>query len=521
MEHSQGRKPGMALALVTFAGISAIIGYGLLGLGLDAHVPIALAAIFAGLVGRIVLGVKWKEMEEAVFSTISSSLGALLILIAIGMLVGSWVHAGVVPGMIYYGFNILSPGIFLLATLLLCAIVSLATGSSWGVGGTVGVALIGIAMGLGIPAPLAAGVIISGAYFGDKMSPLSDTTNIAPAVAGSNLFDHIRAMVWTTLPTLIIVAVITVVLGVKYAGNASDFDSSRILAMQSMLGAEFPISPLCAIPPLLVLVLAIMKFPALPSMMAGTFAASLMSLVNGHSLPEVLSAIHYGYSPTVTAEFAEAGDGVAALLAQHGLSMASETATEVGELLSGLLARGGIDSMMWSLSLITIALVLGGVMERCGYLEAMLTPLLLKVRKVGGLVSLVMVSSFISNVFLGDQYLAIVVPGRMFNSAVGRSGLSPRMLSRTLEDCGTMTAVLVPWTGCGAFQSSALGVPTLEYLPYCFLNILNPIVAAVLTYLGIGIYWGKDGEDKVEKRTDINFDFLRHDDEETSAATVQ
>ena len=511
MESSQGRKPSMGLALATFAGVSAIIGYGLLGIGLDAHVPIALAAIFSGLIGRFVLGIKWQEMEMAVFNTISSSLGALLILIAIGMLVGAWVHAGVVPGMIYYGFNLLSPGIFLFATLLLCSIVSLATGSSWGVGGTIGVALIGIAAGLGIPAPLTAGIIISGAYFGDKMSPLSDTTNLAPAVAGSNLFDHIRAMVWTTLPTLIIVAAITIFLGTRYSANAADFDASRIVAMQAMMAAEFPISGLSFVPPLVVLVLAIMKFPALPSMMAGTFAASFMSLTQGHSVHDVLSAIHYGYSPTVAAEFAEAGEGAAALLAQHGLTMAPEMASEVGGLLSNLLSRGGLDSMMWSLSLIMIALVLGGVMERCGYLEAMLTPLLVRVRKVGGLVSLVMATGLVSNIFLGDQYLAIVVPGRMFNSAVGRSGLSPRMLSRALEDCGTLTAVLVPWTGCGAFQAGALGVPTLEYLPYCFLNILNPFVAAIMTYLGIGIYWGKDGEDKVEKRTDISFDFLRHD----------
>ncbi|MBL3592648.1 MAG: Na+/H+ antiporter NhaC [Synergistaceae bacterium] len=518
MVQSQSKRPTTGLAVVTFLGVSAIIGTGLLHFGLDAHVPIALAAIFAALVGRFVLGVSWGEMEEAVFSTISSSLGALLILIAIGMLVGSWVHAGVVPGMIYYGFNLLSPGIFLLATLLLCSIVSTATGSSWGVGGTVGVALIGIAMGLGIPAPLAAGVIISGAYFGDKMSPLSDTTNMAPAVAGSNLFDHIRAMFWTTFPTYVIVMIITIVLGMGYSGNSASFDATRIVAMQAMMAAEFNISLACFIPPFIVLVLAVMKLPALPSMMAGTFAATLMDLGRGHTVHDVLTAIHYGYSPTVAAEFAEAGEGAAALLTQHGLAMAPAMATEVGEVLSNLLSRGGIDSMMWSLSLIMIALVLGGIMERCGYLEAMLTPLLVKVRKVGGLVSLVMATGFISNVFLGDQYLAIVVPGRMFNSPVARSGLSPRMLSRALEDCGTLTAVLVPWTGCGAFQAGALGVPTLEYLPYCFLNILNPIVAAVMTYLGIGIYWGKNGEDKVEKRTDISFDFLKERNEAAAAS---
>ena len=260
MEGSTVRKPSVGLAFVTFVGIAGIISYGLLGLGLDAHVPIALAAIFAGLIGKFIVGVSWTEISTAISSAITSAIDALLILIAIGMLVGSWVQAGVVPGMIYYGFDLLSPGIFLLATLLICSVVSLATGSSWGVGGTVGVALIGIAAGLGIPAPLTAGIIISGAYFGDKMSPLSDTTNLAPAVSGSNLFDHIRAMVWTTGPTYVIVVIITIVLGFGYANGTGAFDASRIDAFQAILAAEFDINPIYAIvPPLIVLVLAITK----------------------------------------------------------------------------------------------------------------------------------------------------------------------------------------------------------------------------------------------------------------------
>ena len=508
MESNTVRKPSVGLAFVTFVGIAGIISYGLLGLGLDAHVPIALAAIFAGLIGKFIVGVSWTEISTAISSAITSAIDALLILIAIGMLVGSWVQAGVVPGMIYYGFDLLSPGIFLLATLLICSVVSLATGSSWGVGGTVGVALIGIAAGLGIPAPLTAGIIISGAYFGDKMSPLSDTTNLAPAVSGSNLFDHIRAMVWTTGPTYVIVVIITIVLGFGYANGTGAFDASRIDAFQAILAAEFDINPIYAIvPPLIVLVLAITKCPALPSMMAGTAAASVLAMIQGFSLSEALEAIHYGYHSTVATKLAEAGAGdITAALTEYNITgFAPEMAHEVASLLTELLNRGGLDSMMWSLSLIMIALVLGGVMESCHYLEVLLNPLLFKVRKVGGFVTLVVVSCFASNLFLGDQYLGIVVPGRMFKTAVERSGLSPRMLSRTLEDSGTLTAVLIPWTGCGAFQAGALGVPTLAYAPYCFLNWLNPLVAILMTYMGIGIYRGKNGEDKIEKRTDINF----------------
>lgn len=506
------RKPSFPLALVTFIGVAAIISYGLLGLGLDAHIPIAIAAGFAAIIGKCFVGIEWTEMENSVFAAITSSLSALLILIAIGMLVGSWVLSGVVPGMIYYGLNLLSPGIFLLATLLLCSVTSLATGSSWGVGGTVGVALIGIAAGLGIPAPLTAGVVISGAYFGDKMSPLSDTTNLAPAVSGSNLFDHIRAMIWTTVPSYLIVMAITLYLGTHYAGASANFDASRIQALQTLMAKEFPISPVyTAVPALLVLVLAILRFPAIPSMMAGVAAASVFSLIQGHSLHDVLNVLHYGYESTIASQFSSLSiDKVPELLAQLNLTgLSPEMAHDAGNLLTELLKKGGVDSMMWSLSLIIIALILGGIMESCRYLDVLLTPLLNRVRSVGGLVSLVAASCVAGNFFLGDQYLGIVVPGRMFKNAVARSGLSPRMLSRSLEDTATMTAVLIPWTGCGAFQAKAMGVPTLTYLPYCFLNYINPIVAIVMSYLGIGIYWGPNGADKVEKRTALSFDFTK------------
>ncbi|NLL36560.1 MAG: Na+/H+ antiporter NhaC [Fretibacterium sp.] len=506
---TQSRKPSFTLSLLTFIGIAAIIGFGLIGLKLDAHVPIACAACFAALVGKYVVGIGWGEMEETVFATITSSMSALLILFTIGMLIGSWMLSGVVPGMIYYGLNLLTPGSFLLATLLLCSIVSVATGSSWGVGGTVGVALIGIAAGLGIPAPLTAGVIISGAYFGDKMSPLSDTTNLAPAVSGSNLYDHIRAMMWTTTPSYLIVMAIVVYLGNRYGGGSAAFDPSRIEAMQSLMLQEFTINPYyTAIPPLVVLILALIKYPAIPGMIAGTAAASILSLIQGRSLHDVLNAIHYGYTSTVATQVSKVSlEGVPELLGKLNITnVVPEAAHEAGKLLTSLLNRGGISSMMWSLSLIIIALVLGGIMERCAFLETILSPLLKKVKTVGGFVALVMGSCFAGNFFLGDQYLGIVVPGRMFKGAVDKTDLSPRMLSRTLEDCATMTAVLIPWTGCGAFQASALGVPTLTYLPYCFLNYINPIVALIMTYMGIGIYWGKDKADKVERRTALSFE---------------
>lgn len=509
MEKEGVKRPSFAVALLAFVLIAATISYGLLGLGLDAHIPIACAATIAALIGKFMVGITWEEMERAFHNALFQSTGALLILISIGMLVGSWVQAGVVPGLIYYGFEILSPGIFLLATLLICSIVALATGTSWGVGGTVGVALIGIAAGLQIPAPLTAGVVISGAYFGDKMSPLSDTTNLAPAVSGSNLFDHIKGMMWTTVPTYLIVACITIFLGFRYgAGAAEMFDTSRIEAFQQILSAEFNINPLfVAIPPLLVMILAVMKFPALPSMIAGTAVASVLAMIQGVGLGDALNAIHYGYESTVAAEMAGvAMEELPALMAANNIvGLSPEIVHEISSMASELLTRGGLDSMMWSLSLIVVALILGGIMESCHYLDVLLNPILYKVRTVGGFTSLVVTSCLFSNIFLGDQYLAIVVPGRMFKTAVDKTDLSPRTLSRILEDCGTMTAVLVPWTGCGAFQAGALGVPTLSYLPYCFMNYINPVVSIVMSYLGIGTYWGKNKADKVERRTALVF----------------
>lgn len=509
MESSGTKRPSFAVSLVAFIGIAAIIAFGILkaGLGLDAHVPIACAAVFAALVGKYVVGISWSEMEASVVDTLHSSIVALLILIAIGMLVGSWVQAGVVPGLIYYGFFALSPGIFLTATLIICSIIAVATGSSWTVGGTVGVALIGIASGLGIPAPLTAGVIISGAYFGDKMSPLSDTTNLAPISSGSNLFDHIRAMMWTTIPSYIIVLIITIALGFTYGGDNAAFDADRITAMQQILASEFKINPFYVlIPPVVVIGLTIKKCPAVPGMIAGTAIAAVISYFQGNSLHDVMNAIHYGYESSVASQIADAAAAdLPGLISKFGLSGAPAMIQEVSSTIVELLNRGGLDSMMWSLSLIIIALVLGGIMECCGYLNVLISPMLYKVRTVGGFVTLVVASCFVSNIFLGDQYLSIVVPGRMFKTAVAKTDLSPRMLSRSLEDCGTMTAVLIPWTGCGGFQSGALGVPTLEYAPYCFLNILNPFVAIIMSYLGIGIYWGKDGQDKIERRTALVF----------------
>jgi NhaC family Na+:H+ antiporter len=505
-EEAVGKKPSFGIAVMVVLVAALIIGYSVLKLEAEVHIPLVLCALFAALVGRWVLGIPWKTIEEGMINGIVLALQAVLILYIVGMIIGAWIQSGVVPSLIYYGLDLLSPRWFLLATLLICSVVSLSTGTSWGTTGTVGIALMGVAMGLGIPAPLAAGVVISGAYFGDKMSPLSDTTNLAPAIAGTDLFQHIRAMIWTTGPTYLLVCAITIILGMKYGGGT--LDAAKISAIQSVMSHEFDISLLGFVPPVLVIALCVMKMPAIPGLFAGVVAGAVIAAFQGLGIGDIMNVIQNGYSATLSATLSGAEDltAVAKALAENNImGVTPEMAKEVGGMLSDLLTRGGMQSMNWTISLIICALSFGGIMERCGFLEVMLRTILKGVRSVGGLVASVIASCFICNVFLGDQYLSIVMPGRMFRLGFEEKGLHPRMLSRSLEDAGTLTSVLIPWNTCGAYNSGVLGVPTIEYVPYAFLNYLNPLMAILLTYLGIGTAWkGKDGEPVITKEKPAN-----------------
>lgn len=505
------RRPGLVSAIVVLLVCASIVSFGVvdvrldsgwrIGLGLPAQVPLLFAAVFAALFGVFVLKVSWLDLERGVCAAIQVSIQAILILVLVGCLVGSWIHSGVVATMIYYGLDIMNPHYFYCAALLICIVVSMATGCCWTTSSTVGVALIGISAGLGLPLPISAGFIISGAYFGDKMSPLSDTTNLAPAVSGSELFEHIRAMLWTTLPTLLIVVVISLLMG----SSVRDMDNSRVGLIQEMMAAEFHISVWGIVPPTVILVMALLKIPAIPGIVAGLCAGILLSLAQGSSLGEALNVLFSGYEPSQLNVFAAAAtpEAVQEAAARTGTLFAASVDpaafSEVGGLLTQLFTRGGMTSMLETICLIVVALSLGGIMEVCGFLDAILEALMRRVRSVFGLVSSVIGSSFVANVFLSEQYLAIIVPGRMFRRAFeersweGRK-LSPAMLSRSLEDSGTMTSVLVPWNTCGVYISAVLGVPTLAYAPYCFLNWLSPIVALAMTWLGIAILWQQPEE---------------------------
>lgn len=512
MQETRGNKdpkmPSLGLAVGILAVIIFMIGYSVLKLEIAPHIPLAAGTALASIVAVALLNHRWEDVEASMVTAIAAAMPALLILIVVGMLAGIWVQAGIVPGLIYYGLSILSPSIFLVATLVICSIVSLATGSSWGTTGTVGIALMGVSAGLSISPALTAGVILSGAYFGDKMSPLSDTTNLAPAVSGANLFDHIKAMLWTTGPTYVIVLMILIVLGFRYSGRT--MDSSSIEAIKTILATEFHISAACFIPPVVVIACCVLKIPALPGIASGVVAGLVMGAFQGIDLATMLNALQGGYSPVLSASIASAGDAAAVSRIMTDAGMAAgnpELIKQGGELLASLLARGGVDSVLYSISLMIFALALGGAMERAGLMERVLHEILKYVHRVGGLITSVIVSCFLTNMFLADQYLAIVVPGRMFKSAFEKKGLAPRMLSRSIEDSATLTSCLIPWGTCGVYQSSVLGVPVLSYAPFAFLNILNPFVAIIMTYMGIGVFKRENGKDILMSRKEATQPF--------------
>lgn len=455
METKMKKKATLGHALIPMAFIIVALIVTMQFWGGDPHLPILFAAVVAAIVAIVGLGYTWKELEDGIVDTIKMAMQAILILMIIGMIIGTWILGGIVPTMIYYGLKLLSPSIFLVATCLLCCIVSLATGSSWTTAGTVGIALIGVGIGLGMNPGIVAGSIISGAYFGDKMSPLSDTTNLAPAMAGSTLFDHIRHMIYTTGPSLIIALVLYGIIGMRFAGN--EIDTVAINEILTGLEANFNISLILLLAPILVIAMVIFKVPAMPGLIGGTVLGALFAfLFQGADMTAIVEATHYGY--------------------------ASDTGITV---IDDLLSRGGLDSMMWTVSLILCAMSFGGVMEKSGMLEAIASSIMKLAHGTGSLVLATIITIIAMNMMAGDQYLAIVIPGRMYRQIYEDRGLHPKNLSRVLEDAGTLTSPLVPWNSCGLFMSGTLGVATLVYLPYCFLNLINPLVSIFYGFTGI------------------------------------
>ena len=444
--------------------------YGDDSLGGANQLALLLSAAFAAIMG-LKSGNSWKSILKGVSNSIASTTPAIIILLLIGSLAGTWLISGIVPTMIYYGLQILNPKIFLVAAAIICAIVSLASGSSWSTIATVGIALLGIGNALDISNGLTAGAIISGAYFGDKMSPLSDTTNLAPAMAGTDLFTHIRHMMYTTIPSFVISLLIFLFIGLSMDNTQNSDDITNLLMA---IESSFNISPWLFLVPVIVLLLIMKKVPALPALFAGTLLGGIFAIFFQPHLIIELSGIDSNFFQASYVSIINA--------------MGSETSINTSnKMINDLLSSGGMYGMLNTIWLIICAMCFGGIMEASGALKKISQSIIQYAESTGSVIATTACTCLFFNVTASDQYLSIVVPGRMYADTFKDKGLAPENLSRTLEDSGTVTSVLVPWNTCGATQSAVLGVATMTYLPFCFFNIISPLMTILYGYLGFKI----------------------------------
>jgi NhaC family Na+:H+ antiporter len=469
------KKPSLLDAIIPVISLISMLAGTVYLFGLDSFGPNQVALILAAAIAAVI-GIKnghtWREIERGMIETISMSLQAILILLMVGALIGAWILSGTVPSMIYYGVQLMSPDYFYLTACLVCALLGFSIGSSWTVAGTLGIGLMGIAAALDLSLPMSAGAIISGAYFGDKLSPLSETTNLAAAVTSNDLFDHIQHMLWTTVPAILITLLIFFVLGL---GNNSGVVIEDIINRQNAMEQAFHISPLMLIPLFVLLTLAIKKQPALSTLISGTvlgciFAAifqwdaavALASDPNLHPLAAIFkglfSAMFLGY-----------------------------TSVSGNESLDSLLSKGGMSSMLTTIGLVVNAMAFGGAMARTGLLSRLVEAALSGVRSAGDLITATVGTCIGTNILAADQYLSIVLPGQMFVKSYEDHGLKSINLSRTLEDSGTLTSALVPWNTCGAYMSATLGISTFYYAPFAFFNMLCPVIAIIYAFSLIAV----------------------------------
>ena len=456
-------------ALIAMLFYNVFFVYGDDALGGSNQFILLLGAAVAAIVGFF-NKVSYEQMLEEVAENIKSTAGAILILLMVGALAGTWLISGIIPSMIYYGLQILNPTIFLAASVIICAIISIATGSSWTTSATVGIALIGIGNTLGISAGMTAGAVLSGAYFGDKMSPLSDTTNLAPAMAGAGLFEHIRYMALTTVPTITITLIVFVIIGL----NVDVQGSANISDKLSAIDGAFNISPWLFLVPLAVILMIIKKTSPLIALLVGTLLGGVAALI---AQPEIVISIAEASSLT----FESAYKGV-----MNAITVGGSVETSSAEL-NDLFSSSGMEGMLGTIWLILCAMVFGGVMDAIGALARISKALLSLASSTFGLFASTVASCLALNATASDQYLALVVPGKMFKKAYDEKGLDPVNLSRTLEDSGTVTSTLVPWNTCGAYQSGVLGVSVAEYFVYAIFNWLSPIMTLTFAAFRIKI----------------------------------
>ncbi|MDR1782245.1 MAG: Na+/H+ antiporter NhaC [Bacilli bacterium] len=464
------------------------------GVSLDVHLALMSGAIVVSILAAID-GTKWVDIEKGIVNSIMTAMQACLILLTVGLLIASWLTGGIVQAMIYYGLAIISPQFFFVTALLLCSIVALATGSSWTTAGTVGVALIGIAGALDIPLAMAAGAIVSGAYFGDKMSPLSDTTNLAPAVSGTTLFDHIKSMFYTTVPSYVLAIVLFLILG--FVNHKSGGDASQVEAMRSVLKDAYNINLFLLIPPLVIVLMVVIKMPAIPGLMLavglGILCTVLFQGLEGqYGVRTLIEQLHYGYS--FNPANLQHADLIQAFLDGGEWNAAIPYPEDTISGLNDLLSRGGFDSMLWTVSLILCAMCFGGSMEASGFLVSLVDSLKFATKNRVSLITTSILTGVATNFLAGDQYISIVITGRMYRPAFKNLKLAPRVQSRVLESGGTLTSPLCPWNTCGATMTSFLGVGSFTYLPFAWFNLLNPLMEIVAAIIGWAMF-PDDGSD--------------------------
>lgn len=469
-KNREKKMPKVWQSLLVLGILITSIAVGILVFDADAHVPM-LVGVAAAAIMALFIGYRWEEIERFMINGISKSLQSVTILLLIGVLVGVWILAGIVPSMIYYGLAVLKPQIFFLATLIICSISSLATGSSWGTMGTMGVALLGIGYGLGMNVGITAGAIISGAYFGDKLSPLSDTTNLAPSMAGTDVMTHIKHMLPSTLVAYVISAIFFTIMGfVEYKGGAADL--SQVELYMNTIKETFYISPVLFIPPIIVITAIAFKLPAIPGIALGVVVGAIFGLIfqPGCTLGEVFTCGMNGYS--------------------------ADTAVEA---INNLLTNGGIMNMTFAITLIIIAMAFGGIMEETHLLGVLVDKIKKLAKTPGGLVTMTEITCIASNVVVPDQYISIIIPGRMYAEEYRNKELSPSSLSNALESAGTVTSALVPWNTCGAYIQTNLGVSVAQYGPWAVFNWLMPLLTIAMAYLGFNVK-DKDGVLLYKKR---------------------
>lgn len=452
----QKKKIGFWMALLPLIIMILIMLVTVVGLEQGPHMPLILGITAAALVAWRA-GYTWKEIEEMMYKGIRLALPAVVIIMLVGLTIGSWMGGGIVATMIYYGLQIITPSWFLVAIAIICAIVSLAIGSSWSTMGTIGVAGMGIGLSMGIPAGMVAGAIISGAYFGDKMSPLSDTTNLASGLTGTDLFDHIKHMFYTTIPGLLIALGAYAFLGKRFANGETSLE--QIAQTASVLQDSFLITPLLLLVPLAVIVMVALKVPAVPALIVGIILGFLSQIfVQGGSVAGAIEALQSGYS-------IETGN----------------------EMVDALFNGGGLDSMMYTVSMTIVAMTFGGILEFSGMLQALMNQLLKVVKSAASLVASTIGACILTNASCSEQYISVVVPARMFSKAYKEKGLNSKNLSRALEDGGTLTSVFIPWNTCGVFIFGTLGVSVVQYGPYAILNFIVPIISIFYAMTGFSI----------------------------------